>query len=68
MNREQAQQAAATFQAAGWDVVAQQSPLDGHDYELAGRAANGDCDDKFYGFSHNDMKTLVLGGQIKRKT
>lgn len=68
MTKEQAQEAAKTFQAAGWDVVAQQSPLHGHDYELAGKAANGDCDDKFYGFSHNDMKTLILGGQIRKLT
>jgi hypothetical protein len=63
MNREQAGKAAATFQAAGWDVVAQRSPLGYH--ELVGRAHDGGV---LYGFSHNDMKTLIVGGQIRKLT
>lgn len=61
MTKKQAQQAAATFQAAGWDVVEHLSPR-GY-YELLGRSHDGGV---LYGFSHNDMKTLVLGGQIRK--
>ena len=66
MTTEQAEEAATTLQAAGWDVVAQRSPLGNRDYELRGKAADGTG--FLYGFSHNDMKVLVLGGQIARKT
>lgn len=68
MTKEQAEQAAATFRRCRWDVevddkVGQLRPTSPeHRYALKGRAADGSG--WVYGFSHNDMKVLVLGGQV----
>lgn len=62
MKEEQAKQAATTLRNAGWDVVAQQSPIGIRGWKLIGTAADGGA--PVYGFSHNDMKCLILGGQV----
>ena len=59
MSREQAESAAKVFRRCNWDVWASQSALG---WELRGKAADGGRD--VFGFSHNDMKVLVLGGQV----
>jgi hypothetical protein len=63
MDEHEARNAAMSLQLRGWDVRAQQSPLRGG-WELAAKAADGGKD--LYGLSHNDMKTLVLGGQVAK--
>ena len=62
MTQEEAKNAAKTFQRCGWDVEEDLSQIGP---ALKGRSSNGDG--YVYGFSHNDMKVLVLGGQVATK-
>lgn len=62
MTEAEAKSAEQSLRAAGWDVTAQQSPIGHRGWELVGKAANGGR--SVYGFSFNDMKALVLGGQV----
>lgn len=65
MNQKDAEDAARTFQACRWNVVVDYRLVTAGNpqgYALKGRAANGNG--WVYGFSHNDMKVLVLGGQV----
>lgn len=61
MNEQQAKNAAETFQNCGWDVWAKPDKVGG--WLLYAKPTNGG-DGLLYGFSHNDMKVLVLGGQV----
>ena len=65
MTKADAEAAAKVFRSCRWDVEADDKMGDLRNpkgYALKGRAANGDG--WVYGFSHNDMKVLVLGGQV----
>jgi hypothetical protein len=63
MTKDRAESAERTLRACGWEVRAGYSRIrDG--YELVGAAADGGR--PLYGFSHNDMKVLILGGAVAR--
>lgn len=62
MDEETATQAAETFRRCGWDVWAKPDKIGG--WVLYANPAQGNGDGLLYGFSHNDMKTLVLAGQV----
>lgn len=64
MTQEDAQNAATTLRKAGWNVEAQLSPLSHRGWELVAQPTDGGK--LLYGFSHNDMKVLVLSGQVAR--
>lgn len=61
MNRTEAESAAATFRRCRWDVWAKPDKVGG--FILFARPAGGG-DRLLYGFSHNDMKVLVISGQV----
>ena len=60
MNQHQAKEAEASLRAAGWDVRAVESPLPDR-WELHAQAKEGGY---HVGFSHNDIKVLILGGEV----
>lgn len=65
MTKYGAELAAKIFRSCRWDVEVDDkmvSPSNSDGYAIKGRAANGEG--WVYGFSHNDMKVLVLGGQV----
>lgn len=63
MTKEYAKAAVQTLRAAGWDVRTEPSRTHGSWY-LVGKAVDGGPD--VFGLSHNDMKVLIVGGQVKR--
>ena len=60
MTKEEAKAAEQSLRAAGWNVIAQESIVRG--WCLVAEPADGGPG--LFGFSHNDMKVLILGGQV----
>lgn len=69
MTKAEAEAAASVFRNCRWDVEVDDK-IGGlrnpNGYALKGRAAKGDG--WVYGFSHNDMKVLVINGQVASLT
>ena len=65
MTKADAEAAAGVFRRCRWDVEIDDKmvgPNNPNGYAIKGRAAKGEG--WVYGFSHNDMKVFVLGGQV----
>jgi hypothetical protein len=64
MTEDKAKKVAEKFRVVGWNIFAQQSPMERVGWELVGAAADGGK--PFYAFNAADMHLLAYEGKIAR--